>query len=280
MSRKQSENAVKLSAENLAIGDSRKITCPECGGGASKETSCSITREALGVLYVCFRAKCGFRGFTGTAAAALPPKAKQQKLRPYTRPVLPLEPVDEQYFYTRFEIHRTKEIFLSEKGEYILPVYSARGSIRGHTVRQPVWKGEPAAPREGNPNPNYPKAVAYPCVPEAQQSVYRASGMVREARQSRLVVVEDQISAIAAAQAGYTSVALCGTEVCSDKVREWSLLRPSEVLIALDADATALGFKIARKWGLAFERVRVIILDKDLKDSHQEDFDEILGVEI
>jgi len=278
MNRDQLNNHVRMEAEELPIGESRKSRCPVCDGGMTREVSFSVTRDQSGILYNCYRAKCSTAGFVPTAGQLIPASRKTPKTRPYHYPVLPLEVCDEEYFYQRFEIANTEHIFRSERDEYILPILDARGLTRGYTVRQPVWSGSPQAPRGGTTFSTVPKARCFPHVPEPMQSFYfPGSGLYR--RQQTLVAVEDQVSAIKVAQEGFTAVALCGTTVNMDKIREWSTLSPAQVLIALDADATGEAFKIARRWGLAFPVVRVVMLERDLKDELSSDIAHVLGVE-
>jgi DNA primase len=93
------------------------------------------------------------------------------------------------------------------------------------------------------------------------------------------VLVEDQLSAISAQQGGVNAVALLGTHLNNDKVWEISQWQPSQVIIALDADATDQAFKLARKWGLAFPKTRVAILARDLKEEKTDDIRYILGLD-
>lgn len=273
-------NTVRLRADeaNLAVGDSVKGVCPVCDGGRTHEVTFSITRQSDGLLFNCYRATCPARGFVATAAVLQTPTKHKYKVREYYHPVLPLETEDEDYFYARFEISDTSQIFRSERDEYIFPIISPRGYTRGYTVRQPSWSGSPESPRTGYGRSSVPKARCFPHSEEPMQSFYPPKADIH-GRQQTLVVVEDQVSAIKVSQKGFTAVALCGTSVNADKVREWGSFHPSQVLVALDADATSEAFKIARRWGLAFSTLRVVILLQDLKDSLSEDIPEILGVE-
>lgn len=277
MNYSQLNNDARLLGADLAVNESLKAVCPSCNGGSSKERSFSVTRTVEGVLYNCYRAKCPVSGFVATAAGLLQPSRKQQKLREYYHPVLPLEACDEDFFYQRFEITKTESVFRSERGEYIFAILDSRGYTRGYTVRQPTWAGEPQAPRTGDERTTTPKARCFPHTPQPMQSFY-VPNPLDACRPQTLVAVEDQVSAIKVAEAGFKTVALCGTGVNLDKVREWSALSPQEVLIALDEDATQEAFKIARRWGLAFPTVRVVLLQQDLKDSLLEEIPEILGV--
>jgi hypothetical protein len=62
------------------------------------------------------------------------------------------------------------------------------------------------------------------------------------------------------------------------KVREMQRLRPDEVLLALDSDATATSFRYAREFGLAFNKFRVVLLERDLKDTKLSDIPTVLGL--
>lgn len=93
-----------------------------------------------------------------------------------------------------------------------------------------------------------------------------------------IVLTEDQLSAMKVYQAGFTGVALLGTHLEVQRVREIGTQKPSRVIIALDADATALALGMARTWGLAFNKTRVAVLEHDLKDIPRGDIAEALGL--
>lgn len=267
---------VKLIAEDLSCGESKQnLTCPSCGGGRTGEKKFSVTRDSRGLLYNCYRAKCGLSGFVPTAAALLRPEKRQQKLREYWYPVRTVVGDDIGYFAERFQLSpdsTEQYIRTSDFDEYIFPVLNPRGLARGYVIRQPWWSGTPSCWRSGREGK--PKAQTFPHAREPMQSFY----IPDTANNSTLVVVEDQISAIKICQTGHKSVALLGTNADADKVREWSLFRPYEVILALDKDATSKAFKIARKWGLAFRSTRVAMLEQDLKDEDLWDIPGVLGL--
>lgn len=268
----------RLLGEDLAVGEStNREKCPSCQGGTSRESSFTVTRQLEGLVYNCYRASCGERGFVGTHGSIVKPGIVKQKLREYWHPVRGLTSNDVTYFMHRFQINPTTSTLYikgSDFDEYIFPIYDIRGLERGYQVRQPAWQGKVRPPRSGRDDA--PKARTFPHVREPMQSFYLGGGNTGDL----LVVVEDPVSAIKVAQLGVNCVALLGTTVNADKVREWSLLKPKQVLIALDEDATDVAFKIGRKWGLAFEKTRVVCLDFDLKDTDLEDILDILGVEL
>ena len=69
-----------------------------------------------------------------------------------------------------------------------------------------------------------------------------------------------------------------GSGLNAERVRDISLARPREVVIALDEDATGNAFAIAKKWGMAWNRTRVAILEKDIKDTPASEQAEAIGV--
>ena len=176
------------------------------------------------------------------------------------------------YFSARFELD-TPTIMLSEDDRYVFPINNMLGHVSGYIVREPVWSGI-ECPRKGTGSG--PKAVTYMHADSPTQSWYRTDSRLGGFK--KLVLVEDMLSAMKVAQNGVDSVALLGTQLDARKVREISQYRPSEVIIALDEDATDQAFKLAKKWGLAFPKVRVAILEQDIKDTDNEDVAEVLGL--
>jgi hypothetical protein len=157
----------------------------------------------------------------------------------------------------------------------LLPIYTPDGRVRGHVARIP-WLGTefPGASIQ-------PKSITYKSEEGPLLSWYRGkpgddtvdieSRSIYEWPQ-RLVIVEDQISAMRVAQdkPGCDAVALLGTALNAEKISEIQA-QHSRVIIALDADATRIAFQHARRWASAFESFRVVILTKDIKDLSKEE---------
>lgn len=212
------------------------------------------------------------------------------ELRPYTGEILPLLDEDLVFFKARFELDKfavAQHIKRSGDGRYVLPIHTPPNPYagdRGYVLRVP-WDGAPLRPSR-----SFPKADTYRSALGPVQSHYNGSGGVGpEYNKKPLVIVEDQLSAIKLAGNGYHSVALLGaptdklgTYGGQDRVaeiaRRVSKSRINDVIVALDSDATEEAFKFARKWGHAFNKLRVAILERDLKDTKAWDFAEILGV--
>lgn len=261
---------IKMEGSLLAVGESRRVLCAECHGGRSQERSMNLTRTADGVLYHCHRVSCTLKpGFVGGSAAVLGAKPKDSNLKPYQGALLPLSQLDVDFFDKKYEVAASDYIQRNEHSEYVLPIFGHDGYIRGYNVRQP-WPGAPRHGREGAA-----KAKVWMHADKPSQSTYPA-----DLTSQAVVLVEDQLSAIKASQhASVThAVALMGCHLDIPRVREIALLRPYEVLLALDSDATAEGFKLAREFGLAFPRMRVVILDRDLKDTPAAEINKVLGL--
>ena len=54
---------IQLLGSNLSEGETLRVICPFCSGGMSAERTLSITRNE-GLVWQCFRAKCGVTGAT------------------------------------------------------------------------------------------------------------------------------------------------------------------------------------------------------------------------
>jgi hypothetical protein len=200
------------------------------------------------------------------------------QLNPYTGPILPLTEEDREYFRRKYEIGSGYAAgFINRAGlpRYILPILAPNGAVRGHVLRT-GWEGSPIAP----PYPVYKKALTYMCAAQPVQSVYLTSYDDDRRVGIPLVLVEDQLSAIKLHSAGYNAVALLGVpndgSIGADRVREIARLPCSEVIVALDADATENAFQFVRKYGMAFKKIRVAILEKDIKDTPKACFHEVL----
>lgn len=198
-----------------------------------------------------------------------------QDLNPYEGDIENLTDEDVVFFRERYELP-TAEMWISRNSSrYVLPIYDMHGASRGYVARQ-GWPDSPLAGKSAGQ-----KAYTFMHVRGPVQSFYRnianAIGV--------LVLVEDQLSAIKCAYAGFDSCALLGMPVAAigsysgaDRIREIASLRPTEVVVAMDADATDKAFQFARNWGQAFHKCRVAILDRDLKDEKLDDIREVLGL--
>lgn len=280
---RQIEKEIELEAIGLDIGESvGDIVCPFCNGGRSGERKFGITRTDTGLLYNCYRASCpDGRGFIATRGDLLPGERQAPKSKwkgPYRGEFRQLTGDDREYFLKRFDLGPDYTSFVGSNGlnQYVLEVRTMDGYIRGYIVRRGCWSGSPACPRSAAAEG--PKSRAYTSNDgDLLLSWHKPVGDdVGWVASRKLVIVEDQISAAKIAQAGLVGVALTGSYLGEDKVKEIAMWRPNEVTIALDADATGAAFRAARTWGLAFRSIRVLPLQKDIKDMKRTDVQELV----
>lgn len=259
------KTTAELEAQPLEVNQTIYTTCPVCEG----KSKFSVTRLRHAVIWNCFRASCPVTGGSAHTIGALVPASKpkpRSKLRPYRGEILPLSEEQEEFLIERFPMHTIPSCIRSTgDGRYVLPIMNPYGYERGYLLRN--------FPESGLSDWDGPKAMVYMHADGPVMSWFPAGDY------EHLVLVEDQISAWCAQLAGISACALIGTHLNNDKVREIAVQQPKEVIIALDADATEEAFKLARKWGLAFNKTRVAVLERDLKDEHDLfDIPEVLGV--
>lgn len=279
--RNAEQTEVEMLAIDLGVDESQNgLLCPFCQGGRSGERTFSITRISDGVLHNCWRASCeAGRGFVPTVGILRDP-AKPRDPKPdkhYTGQYLPLEKSDRNYFLERFDldVHPHGPIGVTDRNEHVLQVLNPLGMARGYAVRRGGWQGTPATPRSWRADG--PKTRIF--MNDSQQipqSWQQNHGFAVRRPVRRVVLVEDGLSALKIQQNGDTGVALLGTHLEATKVREISMQKPTEVIIALDNDATAQALRMAGTWGLAFPRTRVAVLERDLKDVSRDEVRRIL----
>lgn len=261
-------------AESLPVGSTQRTTCPACAGGSSRETTFTVGREPDRVWWKCFRDSCGEAGVTGCYYQPPAEVARRlDRIKPYTQHTTRLADEDYAYFFERFTLTREDvhgRILRGSTG-YIMPYRDPLGNLRGHVVRRAAWKGEPK---------NYwledgydgPKTVTYPSTTAPVQGWYKT----RTGRSEVAVLVEDQISAMKVSAAGQNAVALLGTGVNVEKIRDLRKDGVAKLLIALDPDAQGTAQQIRNKWGGYFEKCRLIALEADPKDTPLDELQEAL----
>jgi hypothetical protein len=187
-----------------------------------------------------------------TAGAARRIESTEQELRlpPQTKP---LTAKAKSYLLRRFRLEeatlrRWNVTQHTQLSSIYLPVYDWRERDIGGVLRH-------LGPHKG------PKAVAYQ-LGEPWSCFY----LTRSA-QERVVIVEDQLSALRVWQLGVSAVALIGVALSEDKLRAVGKLNTKRITLALDADATRKALKYAR----LFSQLEVVRLWRDFKDSKDKD---------
>lgn len=259
-------------ASRTGVGQWASQLCPECTGGGSRERSLSLNVEAGGMVrYHCHRAACGFSGTVYSRPDAIPAQgqgvAAKTALRPYTGDLHALSDREVAWFQERFNLPTdiiTENIKRAEH-RYALPIWSPQHEIRGWITRRP-WEGSPADTKDARADAQASsKVLTYMETDDPVMSWYGSFSTDKFTG----YVVEDPISAMRLAsflEDSVSVISILGTGVNIGKIAE--LQRHIRYLtIALDHDATGQAFAMARKWGQGFYMFRVCVLDKDLKDS-------------
>lgn len=249
---------------DLAISDTRKGQCPNCG-----KPKFYVTRKSDGYLYHCFRASCNLSGFAPadfTHLVSAKTTAKVSNLgNPYTGELSRLTELDALWFQDRFNVYPSlHSIRVAGHCHYALEIVGPRGEHKGWVIRKP-WSGEPRCPRPAL-NDGKPKSMTY-LEPGCTALSWHHADLPPDFTPYGWVIVEDQVSAMRLAEMGLDAIALLGCDISPQKLAEIARNTPrgETIVIALDPDATSKAFELARKVAHSL-KVRVAILDYDPKD--------------
>lgn len=246
-------------ADTVRLGHNQSgMLCPACEGGRSGERSLSVTRTGFLAMLYCHRAGCGYSAAIPTDASAVfePPAFKPRPFRgelctPSSALRLYLEHFygiseDTVWVYTKGVVGTDDRVYM--------PVYGPRGEDRGGVLRM----------LDGSK----PKTISFLTTDQPKLAWYHPPERFNGAPAPPIVLVEDQLSAMRCAQLGYGAAALMGTSLNQEKMDEVDRVagdRP--VLLALDKDAFGKATGYAKRW----PRLRVVLLDHDIKDSDDAD---------
>lgn len=253
------DNTILLESMGLLPGGTRTAFCPDCG-----KYGFSISRMSDKLLYHCFKANCHFSGaipVRGAHAAGFEERTHLPELNPYTETAQMLNDSEAAAVARKFGIG-TRAVLMSmsrNRWNYLLPIFNPAGKARGVVERKP-WQGLAWDLASGF----YPKSKTYKAAHEPMISWYRVP-RPSAPQWSDVILVEDQMSAIKLADHGYNACALLGTSLNAEAVAEIQSVS-KDIKLALDADATATAFKLARKWQSAFRSCIVVVLTRDVKD--------------
>lgn len=267
------KDLIRVTAAKLSIGETLDNEwCPFCQ--ASHEKKLSITRVEGGLLYNCYRAKCGQSGYIPEKGVWEQRKDPQKPVnRPYTGGLRCLNFEEIRFFHEAFGVtgdeYVTSGMDLREEhhirvatkyGYFAFPLTGPSGKNRGWLLRQPSWKGIENVP-------------LVPTVDKGRVLTYKNKGSdpniswVRiDPAPNRFVLVEDWLSARKVSQTRmYTGIALNGVSANYQAISEIAKEDPLTVSIWLDPGAERAAWKLYEKWGLTFNFCNVIVGDKDPK---------------
>lgn len=229
--------------------------CPSCGGGVSGDRSLSVSRRDGSLLWICYRATCGFKGgqsVGGGGTRTTVPNVRAVAGRHIAREAEPIPTDVSAYLSHRYAIGER----LTARGGFgwsetdsrlVMPVRSHEGEELGVMLRAL--------------DDRKPKVVSHTEKGAIAWYVNRITPGV--------IIVEDQLSAVKASDF-LTSVALLGTNLSDERVMEIKKAGLGPVYLALDNDAVASAVKYVVKYRGVLP-MQLVRLDKDIKDmTHEE----------
>lgn len=273
MATKEILDTLKMMALSLGQYEStyREI-CPFCGSNAGADRgSFSITRDPRGIVWHCFRAKCGAHGFVpvGAVSGSLDYVKTKPEYEPkhFYRDLELLPGHIRDLLYARFAV-TSREADLNgfkwcqEMQRVYMPIYNWLGENTGAVARD--YTGVEKK-----------KAILYHWRPSTHSAGHWPRCDVSSVAQHRpLVLVEDIVSSIRVAR-HCPAVALIGTEPSVELIKHLTT-RYTKVVLALDPDAYGRSMKHWRTYGLYFDEFKPIKLLADPKDMSHEELKEVM----
>lgn len=222
---------IKKLGSNLALGESFRTVCPECKGGSNNEKCFSIARVESGVVYNCFRAKCGIKGLVGETYRPHT-GTKKSKIRPvYSGRLVNLPGAVFARFFLKYdisidEVQKQGIKYAYDKGRILFPIYDYRGYTIGENLRA-------LSPRQK------PKAII---------NRFSENGVLLHMPlgidlKEELVLVEDQTSAIKVNKVK-ACAALLGTNLTFDGLSLLKQIGIRKIILMLDSDNAGIAASI------------------------------------
>lgn len=255
---------VKDASKDLSLNESKSIVCPFCVEDWNRmnkpkewkpEKSMSITRAENGILYNCFRASCGAKGFIPsvyTGAFKVKKKPRVYNYEVFNLGSHHLQFLVDKFDLTIFEIENNRIQYNPERSSYVLPIFNYVGNKIGVVDRS--WLGRK------------PKAITY-WENIDEYKIHFPIGW--DKNNGKIYLVEDQISAIKLSR--YKSVAaLLGSHLsweCADFLRTLT----GNIVLALDNDALSKSLELRKKYLPMFDSIEILFLEKDPKDMNNEE---------
>lgn len=245
-----------------------RMECPWC-----HKPDFTITAAAGGYLYNCYHDSCRAvnpsAGFYPTDSVPIEQERRPRKRRKqFTYGTRGLTPTEFAWYHRKYGLEPNTVLAAGVKyapkvERYVFPIQGPYGEPRGILAR-----------RFGRPK-DKKKAIAYP----AEDKPFAHWAIPEQECKHSVVIVEDYLSALRIQQLDYTALALLGTHLPMDTLNDLIAYKPTEVVIALDPDATEKAFRMQRNIRLYFPKVRVAVLEQDIKDmTYTSDIKFALGI--
>ena len=251
----------------LAEGERKSgQVCPLCNGGSHKEKSFSVANNAGYLEFICFRASCPFKGraaLSGARRSSFVAGGKEPKVSEYVR-ARQLPPNVEEMLSAKYHVEpgmfewarwRYTKSYKGHGPRVAMPILDPEGNVRGVNWRSYVGES--------------PKAVIEKLKEQQEQMCwYRGHN-----HGTRLVIVEDQPSALRLASQGVDALALCGTLLTLNRIYEIKKQDYKQVYLCLDDDATNVAISHAVLFKARLPQLKILALDDDIKDMDDQNFE-------
>lgn len=251
-----------IKLESLSLGmdqTSYNSLCPFCSDGGVRG-SFSLTRIEGGILFNCFRDKCGACGRVPINASSLDYGHKRSlpgavfEPRYYNYPLTKLHLPARKFLRSKYglldtEIDQAGFRWAGEHERIYMPVRNPSGTELGAQLRS-------------YDTSERSKTLNYKWVDEAFIHWPKVNSVV--APGGPIILVEDIVSSIRCARFA-DSCALLGTSL-SPALARVLCAKYAHVLVALDPDAYGKAMKMWKDYALFFKRFDVVKLPKDPKD--------------
>jgi predicted RNA-binding Zn-ribbon protein involved in translation (DUF1610 family) len=268
------QSQLKIEATVLGLNESTyKMGCPHCG----EDTSFSVTRRHDGILYNCYRMKCGVQGFipmvgynmgkgdrinhnvSGHAIKGNTVPSRKAETNAFNGEVTQLPKKVKQFLFKNYElvtedISRQGWKYEESTNRLAMPLYSFMGYRFGWQLKK-----LPESTYSG------PKAITYIDRYDGCGLAFANSKSGEVLDSKTVVVVEDIISATKMATL-LPSCALLGTSM-TDRQAGFLSTHFDTLVLMLDPDAHDKSLKISEKYRGLFNTFRVMAMSKDPKDT-------------
>lgn len=268
---------IKLDALSVPVGHTtRDIPCPKCPDQNRERGSFTVTRLETGLVYHCYRASCGFKGFIPSLGYELDTKSAEKPSVPkvFRRPLrkLPLRIrkwIKRTYRLTDADI-KYNELKYDYKENRIWQPFT---SIEGHNLGCSVKKLPRRFANDDVDMESFlsgQKSIAYWQADVPRLDFPIEYDAIHKKRRAGIALVEDKLSAIRVNRF-MRCVSLSGSELDDEQVACLSGLT-DEIVLALDFDtwfqkgSAAKGYKFWKKYSFFFKKFTVRMIKNDPKE--------------
>jgi len=224
------DDQIKILSKSLEVGESsRHDLCPKCAGGSSQERSFIITRTICGLLFLCHRASCGFKGLIRDFRATntkYEPKLFQPSYADTPLETLPLTIYTtylEKYGLPLFEWRREGAKYAPSKHALYLPIYNPYKALIGAQLK---YLDKPI---------NGPKVLSF----KEKDEPFLHFPLNPISIYEELVLVEDYISAFRTSLI-MVAVSLNGTSISDQGIRLLKHIGAKRITLMLDGDGAGV----------------------------------------